>query len=242
MRWACLLAVLAFGCEADDRGPGSPGGGGNGGGGDGDRDAGGDGVKETPITGSVCQIVDFRAPDNCANVNLSGVEIAARDGGTATASADGTFSLARPSASTAILEITGAAHRRSIVEIPLPDGGAGDVALPLVSTATMDELLAALEVIEPDGTGTLAIYVREDGDPQRGAEIIPPEGAFAPFYDAGGPLDWDQLGATGAAGAALVFGTTAPGDATFTVITGSEIVDLTAPVLEAAVTFVVVDL
>lgn len=246
------LFVAALGCSPDvgrppalpgpETGEGTSGGGAGGGGLDG-------GPTETAgvIRGSLCRVVDLRRPESCTSGDLGGIDIVAvGETTTSTVSAaNGTFSLASPGGDVALIDVAAATadFKETILELPLRGRAATDVRVPLVPIDVWEQLVADLQTLEPNGTGTLAVFVRDAQTPVEGATIIEPAGAFAPFFDTATDLGFDTLGPTGTAGASLIFGVPAIGDANFTVIgPDGQSIPANAPVQEDALGISFIDL
>jgi hypothetical protein len=208
---ACAIASAA--CRAGTDYPDRVGGGGGGGGGGG-PDAGvtGDGAVDAPaglLTGTVCVVTDLRLPTTCAAGDQSGIVVTDRDSAvTTTTAADGSFRLDLGTTATAQLEI-GAGDGTLVPSIvPVPVDGAPVIA-PVPRRAELADLEDALGVAIPDGSGAIALYVLDPaGAGVAGFVVQPPSGTlYPPIYDDDtAATGWDSGGATGAAGAALVFG------------------------------------
>jgi hypothetical protein len=123
--------------------------------------------------------------------------------------------------------------------VPLVNNVASNVVVPAVLEGAWEDLTTALGVVEPNGTGALALYVYTGTVLQQKAQVIPPQGTlYGPYYDTNDPLLWDPNGRTGAAGSALQFGITIDAAASFTIVgpgTGQQATG-TAPILAGAVT------
>jgi len=258
MRTAGLVLILGLGlalvgCD-DGHNPPLPGDGdGDGtgdGDGDGDGDGGGDATTGLLVSGTVCPVTDLRYPDDCDGRNLSSATVAVR--GTAdevAATADGSFELEVDAGTTSVvLEVAGDdTLDPSLVVVELGDNGASGVSVPIADADAWASLTAALVGAEPDGTATIAVYLRASGAPAEGAELTPPvTSTILPYYDAGAALSWQQGTATGVAGAALLFGVpTSSGTTSFGASNADASVTRTVsgvPLEAGRTTFVTVDL
>ena len=244
-----LIATLAFGCHPqEDRAPATPGppGGSQGGTtpGDGDGDGDGDGgVDEVQlIRGRLCHVADLRFFETCTPSDLSGIDVGIRGRPTSVVrtGARGEFAIEDPGGPV-ILEVgfDTPGIRDSIIELPAPpDGERLPVQVPTVFFSEWAELVDGLGVIEEAGTASIAINARQNGVPVPGVDVLGPPTSLPPFFDAGSPLEWSQLGLTGTGGAALMFSVNEIDVAPIGLIgpTGDTL-DLSPPVVEGALTF-----
>lgn len=241
-----VFAVLlgAAGCvqtidHPEGTGAGGTGGSGGGGGGGGGADAGVD-AAAGQLSGTLCRLTDLRFFDVCTATDLSAIDVAVRgSSATAQTAADGSFVIDRPASGPIVIEVgfDTADVKASLFEVA---ADADQVSVPVVLQADYDALLDALLVVEPDGTGSIAVYARDGDAPIAGVEVVPPSGSQAPFYDAGSALEWSQLGLTGAGGAALIFSVNDDGGAALSLVDPNNVsIDLTPPVTEAALSFAV---
>lgn len=253
-RPSLLLPILlaALGCSPDvDRPPALPGpegGEGTGGGGGGGGVDGGTGGAVAVIRGSLCRVVDLRTPQSCTSADLTGISIVAV-GTTSTTSttsaANGAFVLASPGGQVALLDVaaSSADFKETLIRVPLRVSTAANVVIPVIPRSVFDQLVFDLQTVEPDGTGTLAVFVRSGETPVAGVNIIEPAGAFAPFFDTTAPVGFTPLGPTGPAGASLIFGVPAIGDAAFTIIApNGQSIAANAAVQESALGISFIDL
>jgi hypothetical protein len=231
-----LVLVLLAACAADDHNPsGGGGGGGSGSGGSGDGDGGvGDGGGAAG--GRLCAAIDLRDPLDCPAVDLGGIDVTAQ-GDTATTDDDGAFDL--DLAGGALL-VVGAATADVRDSLAFVDSWRGDdgVRVPTVTQDDWNQLVLDLDVVEPDGSATILLYISDDGDPVSGAEVLTPDGSsVAPFYD-DGPGAWTQAGLTGSFGAALLFDVpTASAVVDLTVVVDGQLYAGSAPVEDGRLTF-----
>ncbi len=179
--------------------------------GDGDGDGGTlDASAELRITGTLCLVTDLRSPEACPSSDMSGALVTEQ--GTSnqtTASADGSFTLIldTTTADRAVLEVSGSGLHPSLFPVSLDAGGASGVIVPAVDATTWSSLVSALIGTEPDQSGSVALYLTENGEPAVGATVYQPDTTtYAPFYENGGSYSWIQYTTTGASGAALLFG------------------------------------
>lgn len=204
-----LLCLSACAEEADRPFGGGGGGGGSGGG---KRDGGSlrsDAMGAKVIKGRLCLAIDMRDPLRCdTDTGLGG--IAMDIGGQATTSSDdGSFSVPATDDLKALVKIAEGddGYRDIVSSITLEDDGQADVRLPLIADATWQSLLTQNGLLEPDGTASIAIYLKRGGQPITGAQVIPPAGSEAPRYDGSSindPNDWVIGANTGSKGAAIV--------------------------------------
>lgn len=220
---AALFSAAAACGDKEHYPPGEGGGGGGGGGGGSDRiDAGDDppdgGVADAApadadlldasavLSGRLCRVTDMRQPLACAGAPPAGVDVVEIDSGASgTSDADGGFDLDVQSRGNLVLRIgaDSAAARDGLV--PLDHWEDGDLRVPSIDQADWDDLLAAFGGAESDGTGSIAVYVRDGDGPRAGVTVSQPAGAgAAPFYGGADALDWNQGTDTGPLGAALL--------------------------------------
>jgi hypothetical protein len=200
-----LLAAAA--CTGDDLPPpGGGGGGGTGGGGqvDGGSQPGGDAGGR--LVGTLCAALDLRAPLACPAVDLAGIPVEPAAGGPGDVSdADGDFALDLPADSNVLLRV--GADAAAVRDSLAATGEWSDVeglAIPTVRQDDWDDLLAIIGAVEPDGTASILLYIRDQAGPVTGAEVLIDGTSQPPYYDDGGATSWDQIGPTGAHGAALI--------------------------------------
>jgi hypothetical protein len=218
--WSFAVAsLLALAACADEHFPSRPGGGTHGSGsngpdaavqdsGGGDDDAGG-----RRITGSVCSLDDLRDSSDCASepsgvgILISGTEIST------TSTAGGNFELALDDTVTGdvvylVAGFATPAYHLSLVPIFIGGGGASGVSVPVVTELVFGTLLTQNEIGEEAlGTGSIALYLEDGGQPAEGATVTAPAGTtFTPRYDTGNPQLWADGGETGSFGATLLFG------------------------------------
>jgi hypothetical protein len=232
----------ATGCARDldrarDRGGGTGGGGNQPGNG---RDAGDDGASGSAISGTLCRLTDLRFFEVCARTDLSGIDVGIRgSAATALTDSDGAFSIDAPASGPIVLEVGFATPdiKNVVYEVA---AGSLVATVPVVLQADYAELLDALLVFEPDGTGSMAVYARDGASAVTDVEVIGPPGSQAPFYDAGSALEWSQLGLTGVGGAALIFAVGDEDRAALSMIDSENAsVDLDPPIEDGALTFAV---
>lgn len=245
--------VLALGtapaCTVRDRPPPGPGGGGtgpNGSGGDGDPDASPPDGQPVLLTGQACRIIDLRDPLGCVQfADMSGITVTIQGRAVSVdTDVDGLFSIELASSAGVVLDVRGPGFEPTVLPLRPQDGFDG-VVVPVVDSTAWLDLLTALDVLIPQGTGSLAIYLYQDGFPVVGGEVVDISDSFGVFYEAGNsPLSWITASLTGASGAALAFGVNVP-VTDFTAIDGvgavTAVVD-NVPVASDAITFVTVDL
>jgi hypothetical protein len=153
---------------------------------------------------------------------------------------DGRFTLPVSSAAAvAVLDVAAASATLVRSTVPVPVDGAA-VQAPVVGVGDWADVLASLDQAVPDGGGAIVVYVRDGGAAAAGVSFATVAGSsIVPYYDAGGPLAWDQGGGTGAAGVALFVDVPVGAVALDGVAPDLRVVALTGvPVVAGAVTFV----
>jgi hypothetical protein len=164
------------------------------------------------ISGTICQITDLRTPTACASepsgvgVSIDGTAIAT------TSTAGGAFELPLGDGigNGVVYLAVGAAsptYHPSLVPVVVDGDGASGISLPVVTELIYGQLLTALDVVEPSGTGTIVLYLLDGPTPAQGATVIgPADASFAPRYDTANPQLWVTDLGTGTFGATLLFG------------------------------------
>ncbi len=237
MRRLLVLALLVAACKVDDMPPPGPGGGGGsgGGGGGGGGDAG-NGDGGAGLSGRLCAAVDLRIPLACPAADLGGVAVAAGDA-MATTAAAGTFTLDVDG--DVLVTMTGGDSpvRDALFATSMWSSEDG-LRVPAADLADWNDLVATIAGFEPDGTASIALYLEDQSGPIAGAEVLPPDGSQAPYYDSGAPDDWNQGGLTSIYGAALIFAVPSIGGAAqLTVAVDADTFTVTLPVRDDTLTF-----
>jgi hypothetical protein len=259
MRWmimtmALVALALVAGCESVEHlPPRTPGGSvppytpGGADGGAGDAGYG----DPLLVVGRVCRIVDLRYPTYCQQYpDMSGIRVAEPSTGAytmTTTSGDFTLDLTELAGTSSVAVEVGYGDIdfiSSVIWLDLSSGGSVSAQVPIVDAQAWNDLLTALAVVVPAGTGTIAVYLRRNNMPVIGGQVVSPSPVYGIYTDNGGVYDWLPDGYTGGAGTALLFGVRPPsGD--FAAIDESAIVTreiVGAPVREDAITFLSVDL
>jgi hypothetical protein len=157
------------------------------------------------MSGRLCSVVDVRVPLACPATDLTGIDLTA---GTATATTDdtGAFTLELAADADVVIGAVGGDDPvRAALFASEMWRDDDQVRAPIVKLTGWDPLLATIGAIEPDGTASIALYIEDQNGPIAGAEVLPPDGSQAPFYDNGAADAWDQGGLTSGFGAALIF-------------------------------------
>jgi hypothetical protein len=222
--------VLLMGCGRDvEMYPVNPGGGGG---------TGGTGMPDAPITidgsttitGRVCLLSDARSPTACASSGADALTVTLGSS-TATPSADGTFSIARPSGSGLVWRVSGTGIVGAAME------QASGMTIPAISTALYADMTTTNMAINNNGTGAIIAQLTHGGAAVANATALPsplPDGNV--YYDGISATEW-SLDVTGSYGVVWVPGMT-PGTAQLT-INGSVQGTVTGiPVFADTVTFV----
>jgi hypothetical protein len=173
------------------------------------------------VLGRVCSVIDLRDPYACQpGQQVGGISVAQRspDSGVQVETLeDGSFGLDPSSGADAIvLEVAAASddRRTSLVRVPLVDGRARGVIVPVVTRSVWDSLTTFLGIEEEADRGAIVLQVLDGGEPAIGMVVVPPEGTTGPvYYEAGGPFVWSDTGPTSHSAVALVPGVPAGGDA-----------------------------
>lgn len=251
-RRARLLFLLALiptlaGCPADERLPPAPPGTGGGTGAMGTIDAsdgsGGDGG--TLATGRVCRLVDMRSPTSCAQLaDMSGIPVAEQGGAPVLTAVDGSFALPAIRPDQLVIEAARATagYQQSVVPV-LRSGQPDGIVVPVADSSAWQSLVRTLDLVVPDGTGVIAVYLHEQGVPAPDYLVTNVSAAGGVIYNAGGPLDWLFDSLTGPTGAALVLGVSAPtAELTITDVEGTRFLVIgDIPVSLDAITFINID-
>lgn len=204
------LLVAACGAAEDDWVVRPPGGGGGGGGigqtidaaapidaADGDALAGG-------LTGLVCVVQDLTDPDACPTGQGQGTVVGQLGTAiTATADADGRFTLPIPDA---LVTLEAGLGVESLdVRTIKPVVNSGLVHMPALPETIWNPTVAETGASVAPGNGSIVLYVETAaGAPAVGAIVaLPAGGSVGPFYDTDAGA-WTASGGTGAAGVALV--------------------------------------
>lgn len=248
-RLLCALAVVGAAACADRRrdhfDPGDPSQGGGGGGGEVRPDAGEDALDAgTRLSGRLCPIADLRRPTFCGAADLTDVPVLAQPGFRgADVASDGEFVI-EDAGQVIRLEVATVDPTYHPSRVPIaPWSLEGEVVAPLIRETAWLDLLDALPAIEPDDSGSIALYlVDADGDPLAGATVVAPEGASnPPFYGGASALDWQVGVDSGTSGAVLLVGVP-DGVAEITAAVGERTANLEVLVASGALSFAVLTL
>jgi hypothetical protein len=247
------LALLALGlvacrASADDY-PIGPGGNGNGRG-SGAADAGlgdggdaADGDAGVQISGRVCVISDLRFPTVCNGGDADKITVSIGTTRTATPNARGDFTINAP-LGPFVWRVSGTNFTTSIVSV------SGDNTLPVIGDALYLEMLGVNKVTRlPEMMSSAVVRVVHGGTAPVASVLATsvPATSDLPFYDDNDTLDWrsDMLG-TGPNGVVWLpdlplIGTAGSVKITLKPPVGAA-VDITASLVDQAITFVTVEL
>lgn len=197
-----------------------------------DGGAGGDAAGAT-ISGRVCKVTDLRAHTSgaCATTGAGGITVTL-GASTAETDATGAFTIATPTGTNLVWRASGV----DLVGSVMPLGGANQI--PIIDTATYEELLLSAGALLSSAQGSIIGYVRRAGQPLAGAIAdVTPVPPYPAAYDGTTASVW-RADATGAFGTVWVPAIDA-GSVTVTVTpTVSTAVTRTVLVEEVAITFV----
>lgn len=245
MRLSTIALVVLAGCAAEEdpwvvRPPGGHGQ--NGGGFDVPIDAAVDAANldGSGATGRLCVVTDVRDPLDCPDVTTLAGVLVERVGtaSTATAGADGAFTLDLPPGAIIRAGAGSTTLRTSVSRVELEDPAVRLVPVPTAAawTSTLGDMGATMAA----GNGAVVIRtVTSAGTPAAGvAYDLPPEITAGPFYDGASAAEWTTGGGTGPLGTAVMVDLP-PGQYTFTGSAGAEVVTVGNVQVHAdAVTFV----
>jgi len=243
MRWLLLFAVVtSIACGDDGRNPYLNGGGGGGGGNTGSGiDGGGlDGSTGVPFPIRLCAITDVRDPGLCATYP-TGLSVQA-EGVEGTSDDDGRVELLLSSEPTVVtVYVTGDTTYRSTIWVGPPSQT--ELLIPVFADDTMTGIESTLGEGPSDNVGIVIAYLEDGGEPIAGASIAGPvAGSIGNiYYDSSDPPYLDLGAGTGVYGIAAHFGLpVGAAEVTLSVkaSSGSDMVDLPAPVSAGAITFV----
>jgi hypothetical protein len=254
MHWFAL-ALFFIGCTAPEHYP--PGGGGlPPPGGDVQRgpDAGaydayerGD-ASASQLVGRVCRITDLRYPTRCAqNPDMSGIEVRVQGSESYAVTAQNSrfvLDLGAPQAAVTLnVAFGGGEYVSSVLPLQLDYGTIQNLFVPIVDADAWQTLLTDLDVQVPDGTGAIATYLTYRDSPEPGVQVSNVSATAGIYYDYGVVPYWVEGGATGAAGATLIFGVNEP-VAELTASSLDNLVNVVAdiPVTGGAITFISAEL
>jgi hypothetical protein len=216
------LVLWAAGCQEKEHYPPGEGGGPGAGGGtdrsDGGIDAGdlpdGGGLPDgnpgldgaVALGGRLCDVTDVRDPLDCADTDLAGIDVVeVVSGKSDDTDAEGRFEVTFAFDDGRILAVgrDDASTRNALV--PVDGWRAATFLVPRIAQSTWDALMTELGV-EQVGTASIALFVRDGGDPVEGAEVLSEPDAPRTFYDDAAVLAlWSEAaGQTGPLGAALL--------------------------------------
>ncbi len=197
-----------------------------------DGGAGGDAAGAT-ISGRVCKLTDLRAHSSaaCATTGAAGITVTL-GASTAETDATGAFTIPTPTGTNLVWRASGV----DLVGAVMPLGGTTEI--PIIDTATYEELLLSAGVLLSSAQGSIIGYVRRAGQPLAGAVAdVTPVPPYPAAYDGITASVW-RAGATGALGTVWVPALDA-GAVTVTVTPAvSSVVTRTVPVEAVAITFV----
>lgn len=235
MRGLALLLVVAVSCKTETNYP-VGGGGGGGGGGTFHPDAPGDGAGSGSAMARACVLTDPRDLTSCAGSGAAGLTVRLGSA-TATTADDGSFTIARPTGTNVVWDVTGS----TVVESVTPYAGQTKIS---VMDATMFVQLQSDVGAQPvASTGAVLARVLRGGAPVTGeAAIVSPANLMGSYYDGATPSLWTQT-ATGAFG--TVFEPNVPtGTATLTLSAAGTVQGTISqiPITDGGVTFVVGEL
>lgn len=229
---ACVPASDNSGYPPLGGGVGGGGSGGSGGGG-GSADGGTDGGSGV---GRVCLTSDLRKPEVCAATGAAGIAVK-RGTVTVTTAADGTFSLPPASERGDYL-----ASRTDLVTAVVPYVAGAQVIIPMVATATWNQLRLDNNMILIDGQGSLLVAAVRPNGLYKSQVVVSTEPATTSgvFYDTTSVQLWGRE-ATGSLGVALVTGLPAGvANVAGIAVNGSRSLPQ-VPIVENALTFVRLD-
>jgi hypothetical protein len=237
---ALAIGALA-GCPAGDddytQVPGGPGGPGEPVIRDASPDGPPDGGGATSVTSRVCILTDIRVPTACPRV-AANVDVREQGTGNQTTTRnDGTFALPVSGTGVVVVEIgvgTGSLVP-SLVPVTL---GAVPATLPIASGTEYRGLVNRLGAAPSEGAGDVVVYYLGASNLALPGVAAAAAGAInPPYYDIAGSAQFDDVGATGAFGAALLV--TLPEGTNQIAATAEDDSDLSlnAPVAEGHLTF-----
>jgi len=185
----------------------------------------------------VCLAGDARLLTGCATTGAGGLTVTL-GGKTATTADDGHFTIATPSGTNLVWQVSGTPIVTSAMSYSVAN------TIPVLGTNTYLELEGGNGVVPVQGEGAILARVIHASTPVAGATATEsPVGAYAPFYDGSSAVQWNQ-NATGTNGVVWVPGIPA-GAASLTVTPsggGTPQVVAGIPILDSGITMVVVDL
>lgn len=197
-----------------------------------DGGAGGDAAGAT-ISGRVCKVTDLRAHGSaaCASTGADGITVTL-GASTAETDATGAFTIATPTGTGLVWRASGT----DLVASVMPAGGTTEI--PIIDTATYEEMLLSAGVLLSSAQGSIIGYVRRAGQPLSGAVAdVTPVPPYPVAYDGTTASVW-RADATGALGTVWVPALDA-GSVTVTVTPAvSTVVTRTVLVEDVAITFV----
>ena len=229
-----LVLVVAASCKTETNYP-VGGGGGGGGGGVSFNDATIDGAGSGSGTVRACVLTDSRDLTSCKTTGVAGLTVKLGTQ-TATTADDGTFTIAAPTGTNVVWDVTGSTVVESVTSY------AGQTRIPVMDSQMFLELQSAVGGQPIAGTGgLLARVVRNSAAVTGETAVVVPANAGS-WYDGATQLVWTQT-ATGTYG--TVFEpNVASGSATLKLSAGGTLqATLSAiPITDGGVTFVVAEL
>lgn len=141
----------------------------------------------TSQTARVCLLADARNPTTCAASGADGLTVTAGNQ-QATTTADGTFTITRPTGTNLVWGVTGTG-----IEPTLMKYSATTTTIPALGTVLYDDMLGATQAFVVLGSGGIIAQVTRNATPVADATAIAsPQPDSAVYYDGADAVMWVQ--------------------------------------------------